>query len=236
MISEAALVLAMEKAAPCGRSAWSVEPVPVAECAPDAAACAGAKRSSFYRGWVRKESAATCKVRRDKMAHALALEARDAIEAGLVLGIAVNESGLREDVMMGRGRSGRTKRTDKQYDDAGGQGRGPSNEACVMQIIPSMAREYGGAEALLGDSEGALRLCFRAGIAQLRYSRAMCSVRHRIRVLPTGEREDVGPLFATISRYGTGHSCTSENDGKTARRVKTVRWMTAVIQQHQGAS
>lgn len=210
-----AILYAMLKAAPVGRSAWSVEPVPSAECAADATACPGAKRSSFYGGWVRKESAEAGLARYRKLAAALAAEAKDAQEAALALGVAVNESGLREDVMVGRGRSGKPS-------DDGGQGRGPSNEACVMQILPSMARRHGGPEALLGDSEEALRLCFRAGLEQLRWARVSCPLRLR--------GPSISPLWAQIARYGTGYSCTSSNQGKTVRRVRTVEWLTVVIQ------
>jgi hypothetical protein len=229
----AAILVAMEKAAPCGRSNWSVEPVPAAECAATSASCPHAKRSSFYGGWVRKEGVAACTARRaqiaSRLAHVLDASERPVEEAAEIVGIAINESGLREDVQMGRGRSERIKPTDPQYDDAGGQGRGPANEACLMQVIPSMAKAYGGAEALLGASDEALDRCFRAGLSQLRWARAMCSTKARTRVLPTGAREDVGVLFATISRYGTGTSCLSDNMGKTSRRVKTVKWMTVII-------
>jgi hypothetical protein len=230
----AAILVAMERAVPPGRSAFSVEPVPAAECAPAAASCPNARRSHFYGGWVRQESAETGRHRYSAKAHALALELADSKrpieEAGLVLGIEVNESGLREDVQMGRGRSGHTKPTDRQFDDAGGQGRGPANEACGMQILPSMATPYGGPTALLGWSPEALRNCYRAALDQLRHARAMCAPKMRTRLLPTGAREDVGPLFATVSMYGVGNSCTSSNAGKTERRVNTVRWVTAVIE------
>jgi hypothetical protein len=218
----AAILIAMKLAVPCGRSAWSVEPVPVAECAADAKECQGGKRSSFYRGWVRPESVGTCEARYAKTAQALAAELqgseRATQEAGLVMGLAVNESGLREDVMMGRGRSGKPS-------DDGGQGRGPANEACFMQIIPSMAKGYGGADALVGDSPDALRRCFRAALDQIRWARAMCPRKNRL----VGPGVDVGIMFATIARYGTGFSCTSANEGKTARREKTAIWMTSVI-------
>lgn len=211
-----AILVAMELAVPVGRSAWSVEPVPVTECAPEATACPGAKRSSFYGGWVRKESAEAGRARYAKLAAALAAEAKSPEEAALAVGVAVNESGLREDVMMGRGRSGKPS-------DDGGQGRGPGNEACVMQILPSMAKAFGGPQALLGDSDEALRRCFRAGLEQLRWARSMCPLRLR--------GPHISPLWATVARYGTGHSCTSPNQGKTARRVRTAEWMTVVIRQ-----
>ncbi len=226
-----AILIAMEKAAPPGKSGWSSERVPVAECAPEARSCPNAKRSSFYGGvWVRRESAPAARVRYKHIATrlALALEGSPdpAGEAGQVIGVMVNESGLREDIQMGRGRSGHTKPTDKQYDDVGGQGRGPSNEACLMQILPSMAAPYGGPEALLGDTDDALDRCLTAGLEQLRYGARMCP-RDKRRV---GDIY-VSGLYATISRYGTGSSCTSPNDGKTEKRVQTIGWVTVVIRQ-----
>jgi hypothetical protein len=231
-LSEAILV-AMEKAAPPGKSGWSVEKVPVVECVADKLVpCVHAKWSSFYGTWVRTESKAAAVARYRKVAESLAAELEGssdpAGEAGRVVGIAVNESGFREDIQFGRGRSGRTKKTDKQYDDADGQGRGPSNEACLMQILPSMATKYGGPEKLLGDSDEALRLCFRAGLGQLRYSKVMCPTSKRTYPGPTGPVV-VSELYATVAHYGTGSSCTSANDGKTEKRVHTVEWVTVVI-------
>lgn len=228
-----AILVAMEKAAPPGNSGWSVEHVPITECAAErSSSCTRARWSSFYGGWVRRESKETGRERYRKAADALALELEGsgdpAGEAGRVIGVAVNESGLREDIQFGRGRSGRTRKTDKQFDDAGGQGRGPSNEACLMQILPSMAGPFGGTEALLGDSEDALRRCFRAGLAQLRYGRTKCPAAKRIYRGPAGPIT-VSELYATISRYGTGSSCTSSNLGKTEKRERTVQWVTVVI-------
>jgi hypothetical protein len=219
---ESAILVAMNLAVPCGKSAWSVEPVPVAECAPDATKCQGARRSSFHGGWVRQQGAEACEAQRKVAARALTAELigspQPPLWAGLVLGVAVNESGLREDVLNGRGMNG------KPADD-GGQGRGPSGEVCWMQILPSMAKRMGYApESLLGESEEALRRCFRAGLFQLRWARSACSRKRR-----TLGGFDVGPAWATIAMYGTGKSCVSNNDGKTERRVRTSEWMTVII-------
>jgi hypothetical protein len=223
MSLEAAILVAMQKAAPCGKSAWSVEPVPVTECAPDAASCSGARRSKHYGGWVRQQGSAACTEQRKVAARVLASELsaspQPVLWAGLTLGVAVNESGLREDVLTGRGKNGKPS-------DDGGQGRGPSGEVCWMQVLPSMAKQFGGAEALVGADEESLRRCFRAGIYQLRWARSACSRSQRML-----GNFDVGPAWATIARYGTGHSCTSANSGKTERRVRTAEWMTVVIQQ-----
>lgn len=237
----------MLKAAPPGRAgftltkeAFSVEPVPAAECAPSTPSCPNARRSSFYGTWVRKESEESGAARYRIMATELGLEVEHSLKAegtrwgtgddaraflaGIALGIQVNESGQREDVVMGRGRSGRVKPTDKQYDDAGGQGRGPSNEACVMQILPRMAAAYGGSEALLGLSHEALSRCYRAGLDQITYSARMCSLEKR----RFGDRT-VTRLYATVSRYGNGFSCTSSNGGKTEARVESASWMIAEL-------
>lgn len=236
---EAAILVALKIAAPPGKAAWtlekeafSVEPVPASECSFYADACPGARRSSFYGAWVRRESKETGEARYAEQARALALELEGspnaAAEAALVVAIAVNESGLREDVQFGRGRSQRFK-GQKQHDGAGGFGRGPGNEACWMQILPSMAEAYGGPEALLEDSEEARRRCFRAALAQLRHARAICSSeKKRTRPTPVGT-ETVSRLYATVSLYGTGTSCASSNAGKTEARVKTYGWVRYVI-------
>lgn len=216
-----AILVVMEKAAPPGKSSWSVEPVPVTECASTQKVCPGAKWSSFYSGWVRKESVEHARARYARMARVLAqvLEgSKNPIEeASRVLGAAINESGFREDIEFGRGKNGKPS-------DDGGEGRGPSGEVCVMQILPSMAHHFGGAEALLGDSDEALTRCFTAGLEQLRHASHFCTENRR-----TLGRIKVGQRFATYSMYGTGNSCTSGNHGKTQRRVDTSNWVTVLL-------
>lgn len=185
----------------------------------------GAKWSSFYGTWVRQESPEAGRRRYAQIAGRMAFVLKDSPdpvrEAGELVGIAANESGFREDAEFGRGRSGRTRKTDPQFDDAGGQGRGPSNEVCLMQILPSMAESYGGAEKLLGESDDALDRCFRAALDQVRYARARC--------LEPKRREGHSLAWATAAYYGTGNSCTSPNGGKTGRRAHTIAWVTEVI-------
>jgi hypothetical protein len=230
MILADAIFSLMLLAAPPGKSAWSVEVVPITECAADAQACPGARRSSFYGSWVRKESREHATKRYRVMATALADELAESPDpanwAGMMIALAVNESGLREDVMVGRGRSGRTKPNDKQYDDAGGQGRGPGNEVCVMQILPSMAQKYGGPDALLGGTPEALRLCFRAAIDQLRWARSRCS---SVKSRTIGKNFTMSTMYAPLAMYGTGNSCTSSNGGKTDKRHQTALWCSAEI-------
>ena len=217
----------MKLANPPGNSVWSVERVPVQECAPEAPVCPGAWKSKFYDGWVKRESAATAEARYAREARALALElegSRNLVwEAGRVLGALVNESGNREDVVMGR-----VSTKDEQKAGLRGAGLGPSGEVCVMQILPSMAQKFGGPKALLGDSEEALRLCFRAGLEQLRRGDTWCGKQKRLVQTPSGPK-DVGRLWASFALYGTGNSCTSQNDGKTEKRANTARWMMEVI-------
>jgi hypothetical protein len=219
------LLLAHSRA---GESHFSVEPVP--ECA-GAVACEGARWSSFYETWVRQESIATAKARYAVIGEAMSHEVtralcRDSQErpvdgctplpgakrwmwadlAGFTSAIAIMESGLREDVQVGRGRAGKP-------DDAGGQGRGPANERCAMQIHP---REID-SDALLGTDLEANRRCFRAGIQRIVHARRWCAWR----------APKVDWMFATASLYGTGTSCVSSNEGKTGKRAGFARDMIA---------
>jgi hypothetical protein len=219
-----ALLVAMEKLAPPGNSVFSVEVVPATECPHRQMECRDAHWSSFYNAWVRKESKEAGHIRYRHMAERLAYALKDAKDpigdAGKVLGFAVNESGFREDVEVGRVS---TEKETKQ--GLLGAGRGPSGEVCVMQILPSMAKRYGTLESFLGDSDDALDRCFKAGLDQIRYADQMCASQKARKIGPM----TVGRLFATASKYGTGYSCTSGNHGKTERRVKTVQWVTVLI-------
>lgn len=225
-----AILVALEKAVPPGKSAWSVEPVPITECAPEAKTCEHAWLSKFYGGWVRLESKEHARSRYTKAAKRIALLVRDmpdpAYAAGKIVGIGVNESGFREDVQMGRVSS-------KEETKLGlrGAGRGPSGEVCFMQILPSMAKKYGPLESFLGESDEALDRCFRAAFDQLEDSRKRCSPsKRKIPGAPAGYAP-VTELYAMVSRYGNGSSCTSSNAGKTEARVQTITWVTVVIRQ-----
>jgi len=127
---------------------------------------------------------------------------------------AIIESGLREDVQVGRGFA-------KKPSDDGGRGRGPGKEACLLQIHPKVYRRFtdGPLEALMGHEREALLECFRTGMRMIINARAVCSVRAR------GVPWD----WATAAMYTTGHSCTAGNQGKTAARTYLYRRMLAAV-------
>jgi hypothetical protein len=127
--------------------------------------------------------------------------------AAMSLSVAIPESGLREDVQTGRGRAGKP-------DDAGGQGRGPSNEACIAQIHPERLRHYGlTADQVLGREPERLKACLRVQMQMLVQARAYCAWRAK-----TTPWE-----WATVAMYGSGNSCTTSNHGKTSVRVGLFR-------------
>jgi hypothetical protein len=210
--------------APPGKSIFSVETVP--ECA-GKDACEGAKWSSFYGTWVRQESAETATKRYAVIAEAITLETTAALchEAsgstvegctpqqgaklwswwGLVLttaAVAIQESGLREDVQVGRGHA-------KKPSDDGGRGRGPGGERGLTQIHPTVRND----DALLGTSLEATRAQFRQAISMLVHARRYCAWKS-----PKTEG-----VWASVALYGTGVSCTAPNFGKTAKRVDLAR-------------
>lgn len=142
----------------------------------------------------------------------------------LATAVAVMESGFREDVQVGRGWA-------KKASDDGGRGRGPGMEGCFMQAHPVIAwrfaehapselraRAEGGdreareavMQTLLGTSEEALRNCWSTGLRMLLQARAHCA----------WASPKTPSAWATVSMYGTGTSCVSPNDGKTAMRVR----------------
>jgi hypothetical protein len=140
--------------------------------------------------------------------------------------IAMLESGYREDVQVGRG-SARKPSTD------GGRGRGPGGEGCLIQAHPHSAWRFSDApaelkkkaekgdrtarnlivESLLGSDQESLKRCWRTGLRMLIHARAYCAW-----AAPETDWD-----FATYSMYGTGTSCTSPNDGKTAMRTRLFR-------------
>jgi len=145
---------------------------------------------------------------------------------------AIYESGLREDVMNGRGQA-------KHPDEHGGEGRGPGWEACQMQIHPAIAWRYADideqlraraarnepgareavAQTLLGREH--LRNCFRAGMRMLLHSRAHCEWVDISTPKGSGAaivRSRYDWTFRTFSMYGTGNSCYSYNGSKTLLR------------------
>ena len=146
------------------------------------------------------------------------------------LGIAIPESGLREDVQTGRGWA-------KKASDDGGRGRGPGMEACFGQRHPTIAWRFADApdelrqraeagdkgareqiaRLLLGTDPDAVRRCWRSTMRAIMHARAHCTWSARV------ENKQVDWDFATASLYGTGTSCFSANAGKTIKRVETFR-------------
>lgn len=214
---------------PPGQSAFSVEAVP--ECA-GMEACQGARWSTHYGTWVRQESVETATKRYAVIVEALTTEAtaalcRDATGAkvedctpqrganlwswwGLVLtttAVAIQESGLREDVQTGRGWA-------KKPSEDGGRGRGPGGERGLTQIHPTVRDD----DALLGTDIKATREQFRQGISMLVHSRHYCA----------WKAPKTDGLWATVSLYGTGRYCSSENNGKTRKRVDLARKLSGM--------
>lgn len=127
----------------------------------------------------------------------------------------IAESGLREDVEMGRGKSGHTKSGDPLTDDAGGEGIGPGGEVCLVQVHPSvLVRFHLDPQTFLGSSGEALSNCFSFGMDMFGRARNMCA--YQATKTPDFEHDWV---FETFSAYGTGSTCQSGNNGKTAYRV-----------------
>lgn len=113
--------------------------------------------------------------------------------------VAIHESGLREDVQTGRGRSGHPS-------DDGGEGRGPGNEACLLQIHPTIAARFVDEdeagedvmESLLGLDRNSVRRCLRTGMRMLIHSRAYCA----------WKSPGIKWSWATFSLYGSGQTCS----------------------------
>jgi hypothetical protein len=163
--------------------------------------------------------------------------------------VLIMESGLREDVEVGRGRA-RKHPKDPPTDDAGGEGRGPANEACLAQIHPVIAFRYADAvpeelrkraardergareelaQLLLGTSPEALRRCVRTSMRMLIAARAYCDWRYEqnLKELKNYNKAlkaaDQSWAFATFSLYGTGESCGAYNRGKTPLRAELYK-------------
>lgn len=119
----------------------------------------------------------------------------------------IAESGIREDVEVGRGRSGKPS-------DDGGQGIGPGGEVCLVQLHPTVLAKFKvDPQSFLGANEEALNACFSFGMGLFARSRNMCS--WRAAKTPDIEHDWVFEMF---SAYGTGITCESANNGKTAYR------------------
>jgi hypothetical protein len=161
------------------------------------------------------------------------------IAVATMLGAAIPESGLREDVQVGRGFARPCPKGGPRSiegvcgpSDDGGMGRGPGGEACMMQPHPSigwrfadgdpalLARARAGDKAareavmqsLVGRDAASVGRCWRTGLRMLLHAYAHCGWS-----LARGKlKED--PWYAMYSQYGTGTSCTSSNHGKTLYR------------------
>ncbi len=153
----------------------------------------------------------------------------------------IYESGLREDVMNGRGKA-------KHPDALGGEGRGPGWEACNMQLHPTIAWRFadvddelraraergepGAREAVMQTLLGRdhLRNCFRAGMRMLLRARSHCEWydQHgaQARGKP-GKPSQYHWTFLTFAMYGTGNSCYSPNGSKTSFRSSLAEQLIA---------
>lgn len=158
----------------------------------------------------------------------------------LELGAAIPESGLREDVQMGRGFARKCPKGGPSSiegvcgpSDDGGLGRGPGGEACVMQIHPSVGWQFVDGDArvlarakagdvaareelmqsLLGDDPENLTRCWRTGLRMMLHAKSHCDWWQS-----QSKMAKVEPWFAVYSLYGTGNSCISANQGKTTYR------------------
>jgi hypothetical protein len=221
-----ALLAVLEVQAPPGRTAYSVEPAD------------DGKFSSFYGTTVRRESPEAGRARYTDIVE-VAVEQVDFVlaESGskiftrtelaaLTTAVMIQESGVREDVQVGRGRHGKA-------DDVGGEGRGPGNEACLMQAHPVIAWKYSDApkalklaaekgdrkareaiaRTLLGRDRAALARCFRVGIRMLVHGARWCS----------GQKSRGAPDWSAVAMFVSGTSCTTSQHGKTAARVNLAR-------------
>lgn len=235
-----------------GRSIWSVEPAdcaPALEVCEGAR-----RSSFYAGAWVRQESEARaldryrealealdratsrllCEDDAGKIADCKPL-IRSTDKSGrrvwtrlgletLAVAVAVQESGFREDVEVGRGRA-------KAPSDDGGRGRGPGGEVCLIQAHPAQlwrhleeselraraANDPAAREALaltlLGSDPAALERCWTVGLLMLDHSRRYCAW--------SAPRVDWD--WSTVSYYGTGSSCDAVNLGKTLARVHLFR-------------
>ncbi len=154
---------------------------------------------------------------------------------------AIYESGLREDVMNGRGQA-------KKPDALGGEGRGPGMEACQMQLHPTIAWRFadiddglraraergepGAREAVMQTLLGRdhLRNCFRAGMRMLLRARAHCEWYDQHGLLGRGKPGKPSMFhwtFLTFSMYGTGTGCYEPNRSKTSARSSLAEQLIA---------
>ena len=234
MILQALLLQTILKVAPPGHTKFSVTPI---EC--NGEECSNYKWSTFYNSYVEKESKEDGKTRYAVITEKVVTLAKNklcldddlktvpdckrspmfkgfkfvelvSIESAAMIA----ESGIREDVEVGRGHSGHTKQTDPLTDDAGGQGIGPGGEVCLVQVHPTVLAKFNiDPKTLLGVNSEALENCFGFGMDMFARARNMCA--YQASKTPELEHDWV---FETFSAYGTGSTCASANNGKTAYR------------------
>jgi hypothetical protein len=131
-------------------------------------------------------------------------------------GLAIAESGLREDVEVGRP-----------------SGRGHAGEACLMQILPIMVRKFapdgdGSPSSLLGSDQEHLVRCFRTGMRMIMQARAHCDWEwSMVKINKSQAQHD--SYFGMFSMYGSGNSCYSNNAGKTSYRVAIANKIASVM-------
>lgn len=169
---------------------------------------------------------------------------------GSAVGSAIPESGFREDVQTGRGKSG------KPVDE--GEGRGKGGEVCFAQIIPSMVWRFADwltddereaarsskeareriALTLVGaiDDPEPLRRCFYIQLRMLAHSRNFCDARsaawYEKSNLPIKRQDTYWWAMGMYSYYGVGPlgaggGCYDYNQGKTLLRVRTLQRLLA---------
>lgn len=140
----------------------------------------------------------------------------------LSFAVGIPESGLREDVQTGRGRS----RRDHRGMVDGGEGRGPGNEAGYWQAHPTIAWRFMGLESrpdreglylasLVGEGVEPVKRAARVALLMLAHSRDYCRL-----APPSPIERQYAWAWAAISYYGTGSSCDSYNEGKTEYRYR----------------
>jgi len=248
-------VYSLERVPECGDDPQAptceIEPV----CSEPSIVCKAPRWATSKGAWVRYESPEAAERRYDEAMTALVLAGSkllclDGVEGceplrwgwdrqkkanrgtlhsltALALAAGIAESGFREDVQTGRGRSSKTHRL--MVD--GGEGRGPGNEAGYWQAHPVIAWRFMGLEKrpdrvghyltpLLGEGIEPVERAAEVAIKMLAHSREWCG-----RTKVKGSRRYPW-AWAAISYYGTGHSCDSVNDGKTTYRYNLfVRFM-----------
>jgi hypothetical protein len=230
---QALLLQTILTVAPPGNSTFSVVPVSCGDT------CSEYKWSTFYNSYVKKESVEEGKIRYAVITGTITKLAQkklcldDSLNTipectrapafkgwkfvdlvSIISATMIAESGIREDVQVGRGYSGHVKATDPLTDDAGGQGRGPGHEVCLVQIHPIvLAKAKIDPNTFVGLDEESLTKCFDFGMDMMSRSRNMCS--YQATKTPSIEHDWV---FETFSLYGTGNTCASANNGKTGIR------------------